>query len=147
MADYSFESGIGTYIQVFIEQKQALGYPYQSSSRILYHFDSMVADKFPDAHTMTKEICHEWLHLKPGEHPNGLLRRVTPVRQLGKYMNGIGVPTYVLPGHIPNRQIRYEAQATEVYEAMRDENQYLRDRIQLLEDVLLFYGIAPPPED
>jgi|GEM_PF-1618565 len=38
-------------------------------------------------------------------------------------------------------------EATEVYEAMRDENQYLRDRIQLLEDVLLFYGIAPPPED
>jgi len=29
-------------------------------------------------------------------------------------------------------------EATEVYEAMRDENQYLRDRIQLLEDVLLF---------
>jgi integrase len=24
-------------------------------------------------------------------------------------MNGIGIPSYVLPGHIPNRQLRYEA--------------------------------------
>ena len=52
---------------------------------------------------------NEWLNFKSGEHPNGLLRRATPVRQLSKYMNGIGVQAYVLPGHIPNKQIKYEA--------------------------------------
>lgn len=38
-------------------------------------------------------------------------------------------------------------EATEVYEEMRDENQRLRDWLQLLEDVLLYYGIGLPPED
>lgn len=109
MSEYTFESGIGTYIQSFVELKQASGYPYQTSLRLLCYFDSMVANRFPDAHTITKDICHEWVHLKPGEHPNGLLRRVTPIRQLGKYMNGVGISAYVLPGHIPNKQIKYEA--------------------------------------
>ena len=109
MSTYNFSSGIAESIESFIQQKQAIGYPYQSSSRILLCFDTMVATEFPDANCITKEICERWLSYKPGEHPNGLLRRVTPVRQLGKYMNGIGIPSYILPGHIPDRQIRYEA--------------------------------------
>jgi len=107
--NYNFNSGIAEAIESFIQQKQAIGYPYQSSSRILSCFDSMLAREFPEATSITKEICERWLSYKPGEHPNGLQRRVTPVRQLGKYMNGIGIPSYILPGHIPDRQIRYEA--------------------------------------
>lgn len=109
MSTLNFSSGIAEAIESFIQQKQAIGYPYQSSSRILSCFDSMLALEFPEAKCITREICERWLSYKPGEHPNGLQRRVTPVRQLGKYMNGIGIPSYVLPGHIPDKQIRYEA--------------------------------------
>ena len=109
MMEHVFSSGIADSIDAFVKQKQAIGYPYQSSSRILYHFDTMIAQEFPDANCITKSICDRWLAYKPGEHPNGLLRRVTPVRQLAKYMNGIGIPSYILPGHIPDRQIKYEA--------------------------------------
>lgn len=109
MADYVFASGIGTHIEMFIEQKRCCGFPYNSSARILHHFDLMVADRFPGTDTVTKEICSTWLHQKPGEHPNGLLRRVTPIRQLAKFMNGIGVSAYVIPSHIPNKQVKYEA--------------------------------------
>ncbi|MDD3890427.1 MAG: tyrosine-type recombinase/integrase [Syntrophomonadaceae bacterium] len=109
MADYAFNSLIGPFIEDFIRLKQALGYPYNSSTRILHHFDIFVADKFPEETTITKEMCTAWIHLKSGEHPNGLLRRVTPVRQLGKYMNGIGHAAYVIPGHVPDKQVKYEA--------------------------------------
>lgn len=109
MISFTFISGIAESIDSFIRQKRAVGYPYNSSARILSHFDSMISEKFPDANCITKAICDMWISLKPGEHPNGLLRRITPVRQLAKYMNGIGIPSYVLPGHIPDRQIRYEA--------------------------------------
>lgn len=109
MSAYIFTSGIADSIDAFIRQKQAVGYPYRSSAGILAHFDSMIARFFPDATCITKEICDKWLGFKPGEHPNGLLRRVTPVRQLAKYMNWIGITSYIIPGHIPNRQIRYEA--------------------------------------
>ena len=109
MTDYAFKSLIGTCIKNFIDQKRALGYPYQSSARILHHLDRIAYEKFPGESILTKEMCTAWLRLKPGEHPNGLLRRVTPVRQLGKYMKGLGHDAYVIPGHIPDRQIKYEA--------------------------------------
>ena len=106
---FVFKSTLGNYIKDFISQKQALGYPYQSSARILYRFDTLITEKFPGEQTLTKDMCDAWINLKPGEHPNGLLRRITPIRQLGKYMKGFNRETYVIPGHIPNKQIKYEA--------------------------------------
>jgi len=109
MSSYTFKSRLGNLIENFIQQKQAVGYPYHSSARILYHLDGFITEKFPDASMLTKEICTAWIHLKPGEHPNGLLRRITPVRQLGKYLKGLGYDVYVIPGHIPDKQIKYVA--------------------------------------
>jgi len=109
MAEYKFCSPLGNCIEEFITQKRAIGYPYQSSARILHHFDLLVAERFSSAVTLTKEICTAWLRYKPREHPNGLLRRVAPIRQLGKYMRGLGHDAYIIPDHIPNKQIKYEA--------------------------------------
>jgi integrase len=109
MIAHSFKSLLGDCINGFINQKRALGYPYQSSARILRHFDAMIAKHFPSEHTITKIICDAWIQSKPGEHPNGLLRRVTPVRQLGKYMKGLGCAVHIIPGHIPDKQLKYDA--------------------------------------
>lgn len=109
MADLVFQSNLGDCIRGFIGQKRALGYPYQASGRLLYHFDALASQHFPKESTLTKEMCDAWINAKPSEHPNGLLRRVTPVRQLGKYMKGLGYDAYVIPSHIPSKQIKYEA--------------------------------------
>jgi integrase len=109
MTDYIFRSLIGGCINSFIAQKRALGYPYQASARILHHFDLLAAEKFPNEQTVTKEMCDAWLQIKPGEHPNGLLRRITPVRQLSKYMKGLGYDAYIISSHIPAKQVKYEA--------------------------------------
>jgi len=109
MAELSFKSLLGDHISAFIKQKQAVGFPYQSPARILRQFDSMAAEKFPLERDVTKEMCSSWLQLKPGEHPNGLLRRITPIRQFSKYMRGLGYDAYIIPGNIPAKQIKYEA--------------------------------------
>jgi len=109
MTDYVFKSSIGTCIKDFIGQKRALGYPYLSSGRLLYHFDLLVSEEFPSDSTLTKEMCTAWLQSNPGEHPNGLQRRVTPVRQLGKYMKGMGYDAYIIPNYIAKKHIKYEA--------------------------------------
>ena len=90
-----------------IEQKQLLGYPYRTSSRILRNFDAYCSEKFPDESTITRDIGLGWATLKEGEHQNNLLRRITPVRQLAKYMNSIGVEAYIIPPKIPKKQVRY----------------------------------------
>jgi hypothetical protein len=41
-------------------------------------FDEYCNKYFPDEKSLNKEIVMGWASLKPDEHPNGLLRRVTP---------------------------------------------------------------------
>lgn len=103
------KSRLAAYIQMFIDQKRAAGYPYDTSERILHEFDRMMNNKFPELNTITMEVIESWIELKPNEHPNTLSRRIPPVRQLGVYLNGLGFDAYVIPGHVPNRYIKYDA--------------------------------------
>jgi integrase/recombinase XerD len=105
--NYPYYGNFRIYLEGLVEQKQSLGYPYVSSGRILRMFDEYCIKHFPNKHTLTSDIAMSWAALRENEHPNGLLRRVTPVRQLAKYMNSIGVEAYVIPSNIPKKQIRY----------------------------------------
>lgn len=105
---YSYYGTFRIYMDGLVEQKQSLGYPYVSSGRILREFDEYCMKHFPNEHSLTSDIAMGWASLKENEHPNGLLRRTTPVRQLAKYMISIGVNAYVIPSNIPKKQIRYE---------------------------------------
>ena len=91
-----------------MSQKRNAGYPYNSSARILRVFDEMLIDNFPNEITITKEMIDFWIAYKPKEHPNGLLRRMTPIRQLSIYIKHFDDNCYVVPGHIPNKQIKYD---------------------------------------
>ena len=106
--NYPYNSKIGDYITSFVSQKRNAGYPYNSSARILRVFDEMLIDNFPNETTITKEMIDFWIAYKPKEHPNGLLRRMTPIRQLSIYIKHFDDNCYVVPGHIPNKQIKYD---------------------------------------
>lgn len=106
--EFEYSSGIGEYIASFVRQKRAAGYPYNESARILRHFDQMIAKEFPEAETITKCIVDSWISHQSDVHQNTLLRRMTPVRQLSVYMSGLGVETYIVPGHIPDKQIKFD---------------------------------------
>jgi integrase/recombinase XerD len=107
MSLYEYKSKLGALIERFIEQKQSVGFPYRSSARILYRLDRFIAERHTEETMLNKEICTAWSMRREEEHPNGLFRRVTPVRQFGKYLRGLGYDAYIIPGHIPNKQIRY----------------------------------------
>ena len=99
----SFKSGMGSFISDFVTVKKSLGYSYDSNIRILKEFDGMVADSFPTAMTVTKEISDAWI-AKRASHPKSLSHNVSAVRQFAKYLNGIGIPAYItLPDYIDNR--------------------------------------------
>jgi len=104
-----FQSKFASSIQEFIEQKHAIGYPYEHSTAILRRFDAMAAAEFPEDDTVTKEICDAWIEKHAALHQNTLTRDVTPVRQLAKYMNGTGKSAYVIPSYIGRKQLKYQA--------------------------------------
>jgi len=102
-----FASALSAHIQVLLEIKHALGLPYDASERHLRGFDAMCARDYPGETTLTREMAMTWAIARPGEHVNGQIRRITPVRQLAKHMSSVGVTAYVIPSGIPGRQIRY----------------------------------------
>ncbi len=95
------------YIEGLIEQKRSIGYPYDSSARILKTFGIFCMNHYPRETTLTKEMAMHWAERRQDEHVNRLLRRISPVRQLAKYMNSIGIEAYIIPPGIPGKQIRY----------------------------------------
>lgn len=109
MSDPVFRSKLGPDMENFIIQKRAAGYPYATSARVLGYLDAMIAEAFPDSVSLTKEICNAWIEECSQLHQNTLLRRVTPVRQFGKYLAGTGKTAYIIPGGIPRKQVRYDA--------------------------------------
>ncbi len=100
-------SGLAAHIESLIEVKHAIGLPYKTSERHLYAFDAMCARDYPGCGLLTREMAMAWATARPGEHVNGQMRRITPVRQLAKHIAGLGQAAYVVPAGIPGRQVRY----------------------------------------
>lgn len=102
-----FVSGLATHIEALIEVKHAIGLPYTTSERHLQMFDGMCAADYPGQEVLTREMAMAWATARPGEHVNGQMRRISPVRQLAKHIAAQGLDAYVIPAGIPGRQIHY----------------------------------------
>jgi len=92
-----FSSLFAGHIRQFIEQKNALGFPYDESIRILSNFDQFCLSAFADETVLTKEIFMAWAIRKDTEGNNAFRNRLMPVRELARYLNRIGEQAYVLP--------------------------------------------------
>jgi integrase len=95
-------SVFSVYITGLIEQKQSVGYKYQSEATLLRRFDLFCRIYYPDVKVLSKELALDWGRQRPGEHPSTLQGRVTVIRELAKYMINNGVQAFVLPeGTVP----------------------------------------------
>lgn len=102
-----FTSGLAPHIRSLLALKHALGFPYQASHRHLGQFDVMCARNHSGQSDLTPAMAREWVILRPGEHTNSLLRRITPIRQLAKHMITLGLNAHIIASGIPGKQIRY----------------------------------------
>lgn len=100
-------SGLAAHIESLIEVKHAIGLPYTTSQRHLYAFDAMCSRDYPGCGLLSREMAMAWATARPGEHVNGQMRRITPVRQLAKHIAGLGQVAYAIPAGIPGRQVHY----------------------------------------
>ena len=78
--NYTFHSNFSVRLKAFIEQKNALGYPYLRSSIIIQNFDSFCFENYPQETKLTKEICLAWAVRKESECRNTFRNRIFPIR-------------------------------------------------------------------
>jgi hypothetical protein len=91
-------------LEAFMQQKQAVGFPYQAGTLILRRFDRFCVAHYPD---VSREVVPSCAARHPAEHVNTLTRQVTRPRQFARYLNGQGIPAYALRPDVPGRQVRY----------------------------------------
>ena len=100
MIEYS--SMFSEYIIGLIELKRSVGYKYQTETGALRRFDLFCRIHYPGINVLSKEIVLEWSKQRPGEHPSTMQGRLTPVRELAKYMISNGQLAFILPnGLVP----------------------------------------------
>lgn len=107
MLTHTYVSGIATHIDRFLEQKRAFGFKYEGNERYLRNFDAMCAAIFPNETTITRDMGMKWAATTPNERREGLSRRMSPVRELARFMSRNDVPAFVIPkecGKFPNRR-------------------------------------------
>ena len=102
-----FESNLGQYIRDMMDYKAALGYCPSNYRIVLLQFDRHCSSNYPNEINLTKEIVNTWAVLREGESMAYLNVRLTAVRQLGKYLQSIGMPAYVAPLKMTARQKKY----------------------------------------
>jgi integrase len=92
---YSFESAFAPHIIGLIEQKRADGFSYAKGEKLLKHFDTFCAERFPEETSLTNELVAEWSAIRPTEGRGYRDSRMGTVRQLGLYMLSLGMDAYV----------------------------------------------------
>lgn len=92
-----YTSNLGKYIEQFVEQKHALGFPYVDSGRIVGNFDRYCAKHFSQENTITEEMGLGWATMREKEGKKGLCTRVGVVREFARFLRREGVDAYLIP--------------------------------------------------
>lgn len=104
---YTFRSLFSARLHNFIQQKNALGFPYNESIRLLHNFDQFCYEHFANESNLTKEICLTWAIRKSSESNNTFRNRLMPVREFGRYLNRCGESAFVLPSNFAKKGQRH----------------------------------------
>jgi integrase len=85
------------YIEEMIDFKISLGYKRRTYEGFLYDFNRFCSKNYPIQEYLTKELALAWCVRRPSEGQSGFRRRIVAIREFGKYLNAIGIESYVLP--------------------------------------------------
>lgn len=107
MTGYPYASQFSNRIQDFIAQKNAIGFPYQESARLLFIFDQFCKDQFPAEAELSKELCMAWAVKKEEEGVRTFANRLMPIREFARYLIRNGEPAFILPTNLVRKPPRY----------------------------------------
>jgi len=102
-----YASAFAPHIVGLIEQKRALGYKYDSNIAMLRRFDTFCLERHPNETALNREIMMDWASKRSGEQPATLQSRLSPVRELSKYIVRFGLEAYIMPKGLMPRVPRY----------------------------------------
>ena len=93
----SLKSSMKEHIINFLERKRLSGSPYERQPERLIAFDSLLAEFFPNAVSITSEIADKWVEFisQNNVSNNTIHVRLAPIREFARYLNSIGIPSVI----------------------------------------------------
>ena len=105
MSEILFKGPFKKHLRDFIELKKAVGYKYDSEAGHLKRFDRFTLEKYLSADRLTKEIVLDWGRKQSYESQANQCSRASILRQFGKYLDSLGVGSYIIPkGYYPTEE-------------------------------------------
>ena len=102
-----YSSVLAPYISEFVATKRATGYAYETARFYLRNFDRYCSLR-AECRSLSRELVLEWAKARDGESPRTHRMRMSPIRELGKYMQSIGVSNaFVLATALSRKVERY----------------------------------------
>lgn len=95
--EFSFHSSLGVHIQNFITEKQSMGYKYIAQSYLLQEFDAYWAEQGYASVQLTPETLDGWIKKRNRECKEYQFTRISAVREFSKYLNGLGIKSFIPP--------------------------------------------------
>ena len=94
----SLKSSMKEHIINFLERKRLSGSPYERQPERLIAFDSLLAEFFPNAVSITSEIADKWVEFisQNNVSNNTIHVRIAPIREFARYLNSIGVTAHLI---------------------------------------------------
>jgi integrase len=92
-----FKSCLSSWLQRFIQEKQALGFCYTTGAFLLHQLDRLLQENGIRAEELTKTIVEQWLKPQPYHSPRTLFVRRVLVRQLALFLTRNDIPAYIPP--------------------------------------------------
>lgn len=95
--NHSYKSILKTHIENFIAEKQGQGYAYHSQAYLMKNFDSYWAERGYSFIGLTPASLDDWIKKRDSEEAGYLHNRIAVIREFSKYLNGIGIISYIPP--------------------------------------------------
>lgn len=92
-----YKSSIADEITGFIAEKQAMGFKYTEEAGVMKRFDRYWSEHGYGRSGLTPDNLEGWCRMSDTEGAGSLEERVSVVRQFARYLNGIGMKSYVPP--------------------------------------------------
>lgn len=93
--DYVFSSPLAPAIEGLIQEKRSSGYVYNSNADVLKELDTFCIERRFLSDTVTKDLSDAWAVQRETEGISSRNIRVSNLRQVVKYLNSIGIESYV----------------------------------------------------
>ena len=104
---YSYSSNFKPFIEGLVQQKNAVGFKYESAEYYLWTFDHLCREQFPDETILSRHRLMQWAERKQTEGIGTRRIRLAYIRELAKYMIGLGIDdAYVIPERLEGKATR-----------------------------------------